>query len=74
MHWGVYWIQRHDVLEQHGVKHCLVNARGMKNVPGRRTDWHECQRPLAPAPINDFSAHVVDLEPWGLPFFSVEKR
>jgi hypothetical protein len=20
-----------------------VNARGMKNVPGRRTDWHECQ-------------------------------
>jgi len=25
------------------VKPCLVNARGMKNVPGRRTDWHECQ-------------------------------
>src|SRR6266487_1151067 len=22
---------------------CLVDARGMKNVPGRRTDWHECQ-------------------------------
>src|ERR1017187_9690543 len=21
----------------------LVNARNMKNVPGRRTDWHECQ-------------------------------
>src|SRR4029453_15374786 len=21
----------------------LVNARHMKNVPGRRTDWHECQ-------------------------------
>ena len=28
---------------QHGVKPCLVDARGMKNVPGRRTDWHECQ-------------------------------
>jgi len=40
---GVYWIPPHDVLEQHGVKPCLVDARGMKNVPGRRTDWHECQ-------------------------------
>src|ERR1022692_1831347 len=26
-----------------GVTPCLVNARNMKNVPGRRTDWHECQ-------------------------------
>jgi transposase len=40
---GVYWIPLYDVLEQHAVKPCLVNARGMKNVPGRRTDWHECQ-------------------------------
>jgi transposase len=40
---GVYWIPPYDVLEQHGVKPCLVNVRGMKNVPGRRTDWHECQ-------------------------------
>jgi transposase len=40
---GVYWIPPYDMLEQHGVKPCLVDARGMKNVPGRRTDWHECQ-------------------------------
>lgn len=40
---GVYWIPPYDVLEQHGIKPCLVDARGMKNVPGRRTDWHECQ-------------------------------
>jgi len=40
---GVYWIPLYDVLEQHGVRPCLVNARNMKNVPGRRTDWHECQ-------------------------------
>jgi transposase len=40
---GVYWIPPYDVLEQHWVKPCLVDARGMKNVPGRRTDWHECQ-------------------------------
>ena len=40
---GVYWIPLYDVLEQRGLKPCLVNARHMKNVPGRRTDWHECQ-------------------------------
>jgi len=40
---GVYWIPPYEVLEQHGIKPCLVDARGMKNVPGRRTDWHECQ-------------------------------
>ena len=40
---GVYWIPLYDVLERQGVKPCLVNARNMKNVPGRRTDWHECQ-------------------------------
>jgi transcriptional regulator with GAF, ATPase, and Fis domain len=31
------------VLEQHGIKPCLVNPRNMKNVPGKRTDFHECQ-------------------------------
>jgi transposase len=40
---GVYWIPPYDVLERWGLKPCLVDARGMKNVPGKRTDWHECQ-------------------------------
>src|ERR1700686_777680 len=40
---GVDWIPLYDVVEKHGVKPCLVDAHGMKNVPGRRTDWHECQ-------------------------------
>jgi transposase len=40
---GVYWISVYDVLEQHGIKPCLVNPRNMKNVPGKRTDFHECQ-------------------------------
>ena len=40
---GVYWIPVYDVLEAHGIKPCLVNPRNMKNVPGKRTDWHECQ-------------------------------
>ena len=40
---GVYWIPLYQMLEDHKIRVCLVNARHMKNVPGRRTDWHECQ-------------------------------
>jgi transposase len=40
---GVYWIPLYEILDRRGLKPCLVNARHMKNVPGRRTDWHECQ-------------------------------
>lgn len=40
---GVYWIPLYEVLEAKGVTPCLVDASHMKNVPGRRTDWHECQ-------------------------------
>jgi hypothetical protein len=37
------WIPLYDILEEYGLKPCLVYARHMKNVPGRRTDWHERQ-------------------------------
>src|SRR6202162_1077914 len=40
---GVFWIPLYELLEPRGLKPCVVNARPMKNVPGRRTDWHECQ-------------------------------
>ena len=40
---GVYWIPVYDMLEEHGIQPCLVNPRNMKNVPGKRTDFHECQ-------------------------------
>lgn len=40
---GVYWIPIYEILEARGIRPCVVNARHMKNVPGRRTDWHECQ-------------------------------
>ena len=40
---GVYWIPVYDVLEQQGIRPCVVNPRNMKNVPGKRTDFHECQ-------------------------------
>lgn len=40
---GVYWIPVYDVFEKHGLEVRLVNPRNMKNVPGKRTDYHECQ-------------------------------
>jgi hypothetical protein len=40
---GVYWIAVHDVLQKHGLEVNLVDARGTKNVPGRKSDAQECQ-------------------------------
>jgi len=40
---GVYWIPVQDALEQEGLEVYLVNARGTKNLPGRKTDVQECQ-------------------------------
>ena len=40
---GVYWIPVYDVLEQERFEVYLVNARGTKNLPGRKSDVQECQ-------------------------------
>ena len=40
---GVYWIPVYDVFQEYGLEVQLVNPRNMKNVPGKRTDYHECQ-------------------------------
>lgn len=40
---GVYWIALLDVLKRHGLEVNLVDARGTKNVPGRKSDVQECQ-------------------------------
>lgn len=40
---GVYWIALQEVLEQEGIEVYLVNARGTKNLPGRKSDVQECQ-------------------------------
>ena len=40
---GVYWIAVHDVLQKRGLEVNLVDARGTKNVPGRKSDVQECQ-------------------------------
>lgn len=40
---GVYWIPVFEVLEARGFKVCLVNARHLKGVPGRKSDVQDCQ-------------------------------
>jgi len=40
---GVYWIPLFDILESYGFEVCLVNARHLKNVSGRKTDVLDCQ-------------------------------
>jgi transposase len=40
---GVYWIPLFQILEEQGLEVCLVNARHVKNVPGRKSDVADCQ-------------------------------
>jgi transposase len=40
---GVYWIPVFQILESRGFEVKLVNARHVKNVPGRKTDVLDCQ-------------------------------
>jgi transposase len=40
---GVYWIAVYEMLEQEKFQVYLVNARGTKNLPGRKSDVQECQ-------------------------------
>lgn len=40
---GVYWIPLYEILESKGFEVYLVNAREVKNVPGRKTDVQDCQ-------------------------------
>ena len=40
---GVYWLPAFEVLEARGLKVYLVNARFIKNVPGRKSDVQDCQ-------------------------------
>ena len=42
---GVYWIPVFELLEARGLQVYLVNARHLKNVPGRKSDILDCQSP-----------------------------
>jgi transposase len=40
---GVYWMAVYEVLQSRGFQVNLVDARGTKNLPGRKSDVQECQ-------------------------------
>lgn len=40
---GVYWVAVQEILERAGVQVYLVNARGTRNLPGRKSDVQESQ-------------------------------
>jgi transposase len=40
---GMYWIPLFQILEARGIDVRLVNARHVKNVPGRKSDVSDCQ-------------------------------
>lgn len=40
---GVYWIPIFEILESRGFGVILVNARDVRNVPGRKSDIEDCQ-------------------------------
>ena len=40
---SVYWIPILEILESRGIEVVLANARQLHNVPGRKTDYLDCQ-------------------------------
>jgi transposase len=58
---GVYWTALYQILEARGFEVVLVNARHVKNVPGRKTDVLDCQwlQQLHPGFIPVFDRRVI---------------
>jgi transposase len=40
---GIYWLSLYDQLEAAGIQVYLVDPHGVKAVPGRKSDWLDCQ-------------------------------
>ena len=40
---GVYWVPIFEILEKYGIEVYLVDARQLKQVPGRKSDVNDCQ-------------------------------
>ncbi len=40
---GIFWIPIYELLEQAWITPYLVNARHVKTVPGRKSDWNDAQ-------------------------------
>jgi hypothetical protein len=40
---GIYWLTLYDKLTAVGIEVYLVDPHGVKAVPGRKSDWMDCQ-------------------------------
>lgn len=40
---GIYWLSLYDKLEAAGIEVSLVDPHSVKAVPGRKSDWLDCQ-------------------------------
>ena len=40
---GIYWLSLYDKIEAAGIEVLLVDAHSVKAVPGRKSDWLDCQ-------------------------------
>ncbi len=40
---GIYWLSLYDKLEAAGIEVYLVDPHAVKAVPGRKSDWMDCQ-------------------------------
>lgn len=40
---GIYWVPIFELLEARGIQVQVVNARHVKTVPGRKSDWNDAQ-------------------------------
>ena len=64
---GVYWIPLFELLEANHIQVYLVNARHIKNVPGRKTDVLDCQSPKGRRSALAAKVAPVGLAQWFLP-------
>ena len=40
---GVYWLPPYEILEEAGIRVCLVNSKHVQHVPWRKSDVRDCQ-------------------------------
>jgi transposase len=40
---GVYWLPPYEILQEAGMRVCLVNSQHVRHVPGRKSDVSDCQ-------------------------------
>ena len=59
---GIYWIPLYEILDARGFEVNLVNAHHLKNVPGRKSDVQDCQRPLCETARTE-GAHLFKVRP-----------